>query len=91
MAALFLHAVFLVASTQGNFTATCIVTVVDQGRATGKADVQIQTTAKVFTDGTSWGWAKFMLAEQLHDQFYGYLKGDRLVLRASVEVTARNP
>jgi len=38
-----------------------------------------------FAEGEGWGWAKFMSLADLRNH-PGYLVGDRLVLRATVEV-----
>jgi len=76
---------------EGNITAKYSIAIVEQGPS--KADLQTRSNgSKLFEAGTScgWGWARFATAEQLHSQSHGYLKGDRLVLRASVEVTRRD-
>ncbi|PRW33982.1 BTB POZ and MATH domain-containing 4-like [Chlorella sorokiniana] len=75
----------------GGFNARYAICVVDQGPA--KEDLHRQTeTPKAFrpTPGAGQGWAKVARAAQLYGQANGYLKGDRLVLRASVEVTGHS-
>lgn len=79
-----------VTNQQGGVTANLSVTIVDQGPL--KQDKRRQSTQPrtYVAAGTPWGWTKFIPVDELRDPSKAYLRGDRLLLRATVEVTQRH-
>ena len=77
----FAAAVFL-ASKAGGMKAKVTLTVVDQGAAEPQHVAKITAVRNA---GQAWGFWKFLTHEALHAR-PGYLAGDRLLLRATVEV-----
>lgn len=77
-------AVFLYCK-QAGFHAKLSLTVIDEA-ATGTQDIDhCLKQPRLFDGSTGWGWPKVATHERLHSR-PGYLAGDRLVLRACVEV-----
>ena len=77
-------AVFI-SPNQGGFTANYSIAIVSQHEI---CECQ-WNKGQLFKEGKGWGSYSFIKAERLHDQSNGFLRGDRLVLRATVEVTER--
>lgn len=79
-----LSAVYLSSKERG-ITANYSIALVKQGPG-AQADLRLSGHAK-FLDN-AWGWAKFAAAATLLS--HTYRRGDRLLLRATVEVTQRH-
>ena len=71
-------------SKAGGVKARVTLTLMDQGAAEAQHCTETMPALQ-YTAGESWGFSDFMSHYKLHAH-PGYLAGDRLVLRAMVEV-----
>lgn len=72
---------------QGGFNAKWSIAVLGQNCTKHERNC---SQVGVFKADAGWGFTKFMRSQRLHAPASGFLSGDRLVLRATVEVTQRD-
>ena len=83
-------AAVFITSKDGGVTANMSVTIVDQGPLKQDKRLQSMQPRTYVAAGTTWGWTKFIPVGKLRHPSKAYLRGDRLLLRATVEVTQRH-